>query len=350
MLMLMALKEISLVNPECDGMDTIKTTPAWVWALLVGAVFGVSSAGALFQQVDEIPPLLRASWRLQLTSLVLAPFAIYQWLNIDSQIKRQMYQKNTILWLFAGGTALALHFGSWVASLDETSLTHSLLFVTAHPLIIIVGMVILARLFISQRKPTKKEIVGACIGFTGAIIALLDQGHQQGDHTVTLWGDFLAFMGAVFVVGYLVSGRVLRKWMPIFIYAFIVTLIGAILLIPASLALETEFSEYGVFGWIEPKFLPWFLALALIAGILGHTGLNTCLRYTSPLVISTSVTMEPILGSIIGFVIFDEGLPGFWTWIGGPILVIGIILVVIGAPEENTNNQNLLHQRAVEEL
>ena len=58
--MLMALKEISLVNPECDGMDTIKTTPAWVWALLVGAVFGVSSAGALFQQVDEIPPLLRA--------------------------------------------------------------------------------------------------------------------------------------------------------------------------------------------------------------------------------------------------------------------------------------------------
>ena len=134
-----------------------------------------------------------------------------------------------------------------------------------------------------------------------------------------------------------------------FIYAFIVTLIGAILLIPASWAIESEFSQYGVFGWLDDEFLPWFLALALIAGILGHTGLNTCLRYTSPLVISTSVTMEPILGSIIGFIIFNEGLPGFWTWIGGPILVIGIILVVIGAPEENTNNQNLHQQRAVEE-
>ena len=336
-------------NLECGGMENIRTTPTWVWFLLVSAVFGVSSAGALFQQVDDIPPLLRASWRLQLTSLVLAPFAIYQWKNIGSEIKDQMYQKNTILWLLAGGTALALHFGSWVASLDETSLTHSLLFVTAHPLIIIVGMVILARFFLSQRKPTNKEIIGACIGFTGAILALLDQGHQQGDHTVTLWGDFLAFMGAVFVVGYLVSGRVLRKWMPIFIYAFIVTLIGAILLIPASWAIESEFSQYGVFGWLDDEFLPWFLALALIAGILGHTGLNTCLRYTSPLVISTSVTMEPILGSIIGFIIFNEGLPGFWTWIGGPILVIGIILVVIGAPEENTNNQNLHQQRAVEE-
>tara|TARA_B110000444_G_scaffold259555_1_gene303670 strand:+ start:10201 stop:11187 length:987 start_codon:yes stop_codon:yes gene_type:complete len=322
-------------------MESIKTTPKWVWILLIGAVFGVSSAGALFQQVDEVPPLLRASWRLQLTTLVLAPFALIQWRNTDTEVKSQIFQRNTILWLIGGGLALALHFGSWVASLDKTSLTHSLLFVTAHPLIIIVGMLIIARFMVGQRKPSKKEIIGACIGFLGAIIALFDQGHQQGDHTVTLWGDFLAFMGAVFVVGYLVSGRVLRKWMPIFIYAFIVTLIGAIILIPASWAMESEFSKYGVFGWTEGEFFLWFLALALIAGVLGHTGLNTCLRYTSPLVISTSVTVEPILGSIIGFVIFDEGLPGFWTWIGGPILVVGILLVVMGAPQSNTNNEAL---------
>ena len=63
----------------------------------------------------------------------------------------------------------------------------------------------------------------------------------KGDHTVTLWGDTLAFMGAVFVVGYLVSGRILRKWMPIFLYAFPVTLIGALLLIPASYAVEMIF-------------------------------------------------------------------------------------------------------------
>jgi len=322
-------------------MEDIKTTPNWVWILLVGAVFGVSSAGALFQQVDEVPPLLRASWRLQLTSIVLAPLALIQWRQFGSQIKSQMMERSTILWLLGGGLALSLHFGSWVASLDETSLTHSLLFVTAHPLIIIVGMMILARVVITQRKPTRNEIIGACIGFIGAIIALLDQGHQQGDHTVTIWGDFLAFLGAVFVVGYLVSGRVLRKWMPIFIYAFMVTLIGALLLIPASWIFESEFSQFGVFGWTDREFFPWFLALALIAGLLGHTGLNTCLRYTSPLVISTSVTMEPIIGSIIGSIVFGGGLPGFWTWIGGPILVIGIILVVLGAPQDNTNNETL---------
>ena len=320
-------------------MSTTQTTPNWVWLLLVGAVFGVSSAGAIFQQVDDVPPLLRASWRLQLTSLVLAPLALIQWYSHGHKIKHRFFEKHTLLWLFAGGLFLALHFGAWVASLDETSLTHSLLFVTAHPLIIVFGMFLIARLMINFQKPSNLEIIGACVGFTGAALALLDLGDQQGDRTVTAWGDFLAFLGALFVVGYIVSGRVLRKWMPIFLYAFPVTLIGALLLIPASYFLESEFSEFGVFGWIGGSYIGWFLALALIAGLLGHTGLNTCLRYMPPLVVSTSVTLEPIIGSIIGHVLFNSGLPGFWTWLGGPILILGIILVVIGSAEEDTNNE-----------
>ena len=325
-------------------MDSQSNTPKWVWLLLTAAVFGVSSAGALFQQVDDVPPLLRASWRLQLTAIILAPLAFVQWNIHKEQIKDKMYQSNTIKWLVASGFFLALHFGAWVASLDETSLTHSLLFVTAHPLIIVFGMLVLAKFATKYRTPNKKEILGACIGFLGAGLALVDQGSQQGGHTVTIWGDFLAFLGAVFVVGYLISGRVLRKWMPIFVYAFPVTLIGALLLIPASLILEPTSVDLGIVGWLDMDYLPWFLALALIAGILGHTGLNTCLRYTPPLVVSTSVTMEPIIGSLIGYAIFDSGLPGFWTWIGGPILIAGIILVIIGTPQDDTNNDTIVEE------
>lgn len=325
-------------------MESQSNTPKWVWLLLTAAVFGVSSAGALFQQVDDVPPLLRASWRLQLTAIILAPLAFVQWNIHKEQIKDKMYQSNTIKWLVASGFFLALHFGAWVASLDETSLTHSLLFVTAHPLIIVFGMLVLAKFATKYRTPNKKEILGACIGFLGAGLALVDQGSQQGGHTVTIWGDFLAFLGAVFVVGYLISGRVLRKWMPIFVYAFPVTLIGALLLIPASLILEPTSPDLGILGWLDLDYLPWFLALALIAGILGHTGLNTCLRYTPPLVVSTSVTMEPIIGSLIGYAIFDSGLPGFWTWIGGPILIAGIILVIIGTPQDDTNNDTIVEE------
>ena len=327
---------------ERDLMSTT-STPGWVWGLLVAAVVGVSSAGALFQHVDAVPPLLRASWRLQLTALVLLPLFLYQWRTIEADVAQRFLTRKTWLLLSASGLALAAHFGAWVASLDETTLTHSLLFVTAHPLVIVIGMFLLAPTIATIRQPMQKEAFGALICFIGAGITLLDAGSSQGDQTVTVLGDALAFGGAVFVVGYIVVGRVLRTWLPIFLYAFPVTLLAALLLIPLSWLVEPDFATYGVVGWTDGEFFKWFLLLALVAGLLGHTGLNTCLRYISPLIVSVSVTLEPVLGSIIGWVFFDSGVPGKWTWLGGLVLMIGLLTVVVASERvslEEANNQN----------
>jgi drug/metabolite transporter (DMT)-like permease len=309
------------------------SVPPHVWLVLGVAICGVSSAGAIFTHVDEVPPLLRASWRLQLTALILAPLALWQYNSIEEDDKKKLFNPSTIKILVGSGIFLALHFGFWVTSLDYTSLTHSLLFVTAHPLVILIGM------FYFVRKPNRMELVGGIAAFTGAAISMLDAGDVQGDRSVTVFGDQLAFFGAVFVVGYIVCGRILREWMPLFVYAFPVTLIGGLLLLPASWLLESDFSTFGAFGYFSHHTLWWFVLLAFIAGILGHTGLNYCLKYVSPLLISISVTLEPVLGSLIGWMFFSTGIPGLWTWIGGPILMLGIISIVYG---EHLTNQTSL--------
>ena len=314
------------------------SVPAHVWLVLGVAICGVSSAGAIFTHVDDIPPLLRASWRLQLTALILAPLALWQFNSIDEQVKSKLFEMSTGKIILASGAFLALHFGFWVTSLDYTSLTHSLLFVTAHPLVILIGM------FLFVRKPNGMELIGGIAAFAGAAISMLDAGDVQGDRSVTFFGDQLAFLGAVFVVGYIVCGRILREWMPLFIYAFPVTLLGGLLLLPASMLLEADYSQYGAFGYIGHETLVWFVLLAFIAGILGHTGLNYCLKYVSPLLISISVTLEPVLGSIIGWMFFSTGVPGMWTWIGGPILMLGIISILYG---EHITNQTLVDNKAV---
>ncbi len=314
------------------------TVPAHVWLVLGVAICGVSSAGAIFTHVDEIPPLLRASWRLQLTALILAPFALFQYSSIESDVKSKLFESSTLKIIVASGIFLALHFGFWVTSLDYTSLTHSLLFVTAHPLVILIGM------FLFVRKPNRLELLGGIAAFAGAAISMLDAGDVQGDRSVTIFGDQLAFLGAVFVVGYIVCGRILREWMPLFLYAFPVTLIGGLLLIPASWLLESNYADYGAFGYVSHETLAWFILLAFIAGILGHTGLNYCLKYVSPLLISISVTLEPVLGSIIGWMFFSTGIPGLWTWIGGPILLLGIISILYG---EHITNQTLVDNKAI---
>jgi drug/metabolite transporter (DMT)-like permease len=193
--------------------------------------------------------------------------------------------------------------------------------VTSHPIIIVIGTAILVR------KPHRLETTGALIGLLGAGITLLDAAN---DGDVTLLGDMLAFAGAITVVGYIVAGRILREWMPVFVYAVPVTLIGAILLIPFSIVMG---EKTAALGWIESDLLSWFILLAFLAGIVGHTGLNACLRWLPPLTISFAVTLEPIIGAFIGWFFFSEGVPGKWTWIGGSILILGIMFVIKGGAE-----------------
>jgi len=292
-----------------------------VWGLLVTGVLGVSSAGAILSHVDSIPPLMRASWRLQITVLMLLPFAIWQYQQMDVDSRNRLTEKRTVLIILGSGIALAAHFGTWVTSLDHTSLAHSLLFVTSHPIIIVAGTALLVR------RPHKLETTGAILGLIGAGITLLD-ATDSGE--VTLFGDFLAFLGAVTVVGYIVAGRILREWMPVFVYAVPVTLLGGILLIPISILMG---EETAALGWVESDLLGWFVLLAFLAGIVGHTGLNACLRWLTPLTISFAVTLEPIIGAFIGWFFFDEGVPGQWTWFGGLILITGIMLVIKGGAE-----------------
>ena len=40
-----------------------------------------------------------------------------------------------------------------------------------------------------------------------------------------------------------------------------------------------------------------------------------------------------MIGAFVGWLFFDAGVPGMWTWIGGPILVLGIVMVVKGGAE-----------------
>ena len=303
-------------------------TPPLVWGLLAAGVVGVSSAGAILSHVDSVPPLMRASWRLQITVLMLLPFAIWQYSQMEINEKKKLTEKKTVLILAGSGIALAAHFGTWVTSLDHTSLAHSLLFVTSHPIIIVIGTAIFVR------KPHSLETAGALVGLVGAGITLLD-ANDSGD--VTLWGDFLAFAGAITVVGYIVAGRILREWMPVFVYAVPVTLLGGILLIPFSILMGEKTSAI---GWVESDLLGWFILLAFLAGIVGHTGLNACLRWLRPLTVSFAVTLEPIIGAFIGWFFFDEDIPQKWTWLGGLILIFGIMLVIKGGAQNGMDTSD----------
>jgi len=296
--------------------------PLHAWLIMGIALFAVSSAGAVFEMIEGVAGLTKAAWRLQATSLVLLPGFLLQYSRADSALRNEW--RGSLGLLCASGLCLALHFGTWLVSLDMTTLTHSLLFVTAHPLVIIVG------LWLLRRPATRMQSVGALVGFVGAAVVVGGGGEEAG---VSLYGDFLAFLGAVTVVGYLVIGRMVRGWMPLFLYAFPVTAVSAVLLTGWAIyaeGLTFDLAEMtGAFGWVSAAWIGYVAYLALGPGLAGHTGINAVLRWIPPLTISMILIMEPVIGSVIGWVVGVDNVPGVWTLVGGLLMVAGLALVTL---------------------
>ncbi len=303
--------------------------PFFAWPLLVIAVIAVSSAGAVLQEMSAIPPFLRASWRMYATSIVLLPGLFFQWTN------KELDKPNRRDWLliFYSSIFLAIHFGSWIWSLDNTSLVRSLLFVTSHPLVVVSIMPIIGI------KVKKAHIIGATIGFFGAVISLGDIGSIG---QASLAGDAAAFFGAISVVGYLFIGKYLRtdREIPVFIYALPVTFVAGLILTISSICLEgtsiySTIPEKSAFGWLDAMWLPWIAFLAFGPGLMGHTGINTLLKWVSPIVVSISLLFEPVIGGIVGWFFTNELILGKYTTIGGLLMITGAIIITL---EENSEN------------
>ena len=294
--------------------------PPKSWLVLGLALVGVSSGGPLLASMPEVPPFLRASWRLWATSLVLLPGFILQreWLQETGMGRRE------VTFLLMSGLALGVHFAAWTWSLDHTSLAHSLLFVTSHPIVIVAAMVFI------ERRIDPLLVLGAFVAFSGAAITLLD-ADQSG--SVTYAGDAAAFIGAVAGAAYLGAGRAMRSGanMPLFIYAFPVTAVSAAALTSFSMAVETipPDIESTPVGWIDSQFLWTVSALALGAGLLGHTGLNASLKWMPPIVVSVGLLFEPIIGSLMGLIILGGVEVGMWTLIGGVLMISGAAVLTV---------------------
>ncbi|MBI4731871.1 MAG: DMT family transporter [Chloroflexi bacterium] len=127
-------------------------------------------------------------------------------------------------------------------------------------------------------------------------------------------GDFLALLGAWMAAGYLLVGRKLRAKLPLVPYIFVVYGMAALVLVIIMIAMgETPF------GLLPPVY-GWFLLLALIPQLLGHSIFNWALKYLPASFVSVTLLGEPIGSTILAYFIFRE-TPG-WLKIGGALLLL----------------------------
>ncbi len=290
-------------------------------SLLVAALaVSTSSIFIRLAQSDGAPSLVIAALRLTFATLLLAPIALTRYRGEIKSIRR-----NQILLGAASGLFLALHFATWISSLEYTSVASSVVFVTTGPL----WVALLSPMLLNE-KLTRAAVIGLGLALLGGIViglsdaCVIQNGLQcpelnqilQGS---AMWGNFLALAGAWAVTGYLIIGRKLRAGMSLVPYIFLVYGMGAIVLLIIMFA-----AGHSPFV-LEVKAYGWIFLLAAVPQLIGHSTYNWTLRFLPATFVAVTTLSEPIGSAILAFYILNE-TPAFATIVGGILILIGIYL------------------------
>ena len=296
-------------------------------AILI-AILAVSTASIFirFAQNDGAPSLVIAALRLTFATLMLAPVALTQHRD---EIRR--FTRSEILLGAGSGIFLAVHFATWISSLEYTSVASSVVFVSTGPL----WVALLSPMLLKEHL-ARTAILGLALSIVGgAIIGLSDACVWDGGLSCpaladilqgrAAWGNFLALAGAWSVTGYLIIGRKLRatSGMSLVPYIFWVYGMAAIALIAIMLA-----SGNSPFGF-APQTYGWIFLLAAIPQLIGHSTYNWALKYLPAALVAVTTLGEPIGSAILAFFILDE-TPTLATIIGGVFILAGIYLASSG--------------------
>ncbi len=284
--------------------------------LLVG-IFAVSMASILirFARQAGVPALMVAAYRLSIATLVLTPIVLRRH---TAELKR-LTQRDWLAAL-ASGVFLALHFATWVSSLDYTTVTSSVVLVTTGPI-----WVALASWLFLREKLSRPIVIGLIVSVAGGIIVGLSDSAGFGLAGSQLWGDFLALAGAWFVAGYLLIGRQLRDRMSLIAYIFIVYGSAAVMLIVLGLASGASFTADAAGVPYQSIGLVWLILMALFPQLLGHSSYNYALRFLPTTYVAVVALAEPVGTSILAFFLLNE-LPPPLTLIGAAVILIGIAI------------------------
>jgi drug/metabolite transporter (DMT)-like permease len=218
-------------------------------------------------------------------------------------------------WLrFAGfGLIAALHFGFYIASLNYTTIAHSLAITYTAPIFV----AIFSAWFLGEGMDRRKWL-GTLIAVAGVAVLAGFEPHFTPRMAV---GDLLALGSAICFGLYSVAGRSQRHRYSLFAYAGSVYMLAGLWLLPLALL---NFSA----GGYTSTAVASVLALGLLPLALGHTLYNAALRRTQATKVNLIATQEVTGGIILGMIFLGE-YPTPMTLVGVAITLLGIVMVIL---------------------
>ncbi len=283
------------------------------FALLIGMV--AISTSAILIRWSSSDPLVIGFYRQIFATLLFLPF-----LFKDKFKEILALSFNEIAELIVIGILLGSHFGFWISSVKATSVAASVLLATCHIVYVsIIGWVVFGE------KLNRKGIIGTILALSGIVILFLgDLAEDPGN----FGGNSMAFVSGILAGLYYLGGRKHRKKISLPVYAFIVYLSSAIIMLFVIIVQGLDYRT------VSNSEFQLFFIMALVPTLLGHTMQNWALAFLPAYVVSITLLAEPIGSGILAWHFFNE-VPSQGVLIGGFIVLIGVYIVA--SSNQNSN-------------
>lgn len=298
-------------TPERDEQPRL--APELVLAIGV-AVASSSSILIRFAQ-PQVASLVIAAYRMALASLLLLPILLIRYRGELRRLRPEI-----ALSIGLAGLFLAVHFATWISSLEYTSVASSVVLVQTMPLFVAllsplllkerVGAWLLAGLAIALLGTLAVGLSDACDGLRCPELA-------QSLAGPALKGDALAIAGALGGAGYVMLGRRVRPRVALIPYVALAYLAAALALGMAAAGSGSPLSGFPPINWL------WILLLALGPQLLAHSSYNWALRYLPAAVVSLTLLGEPVGATVLAYLLLDEQ-PPLLRLVGGGLILVGI--------------------------
>jgi drug/metabolite transporter (DMT)-like permease len=289
---------------------------------LLIATLATSTASTFirFAQAEGTSSLVIAAIRLSIATLILAPIA---WTRCRAELK--LLSREDLVLSLISGFFLAVHFATWISSLEYTTVANSVVFVSTGPL----WVAILSPIFLRERI-TYIAVIGLALALVGGIVIGLSEACavQNGIQCPELgqvlqgramWGNFLALCGALAVSGYLLIGRKVRAKISLIPYIFLVYTICAVVLNLFMIVAGKTPLGY------SPAAYGWIFLLAVVPQLIGHSTFNWLLKYLSATMVAVTTLAEPIGSAALAYIFLKES-PSLAVLLGGALILMGIFL------------------------
>ena len=297
-------------------MPNSSSPPRWLPFFVLGVGLLAISFGAIlarFAQGYGLPSLAIAALRLGLAAVIVVPVAFWQ----SRRSLLDMTRRQVGLALGAG-FFLALHFATWISSLEHTSVASSTALVTTN--LLWIGI---ASFFLFGERPRRLMVVGMVISLSGSLLIFWSDSRHGAPGSHPLLGNALALLGSWCFSAYLLLGRRLRAEMPLPAYIGLAYGMAALFLLLACQASGVPLS-----GYAAPAYLV-ALGLALGPQLLGHTAYNWSLRHVSPTFVAVVTLGEPVGSAAMAWLFFGESI-ALLQGCGFVFLLAGIYLAARG--------------------